>query len=159
VLWLELPPLRDRRSDIPLLTSHFVAKHTRSLPAPMLSPAATQALHDFSWPGNIRELENAVVRALHLAEGGVIETQHLGLMVESRPAASTVAWFSGAHLSFKEGKRRIVDAFEREYLARVIAESQGNITRAALVAQKERRELGKLLKKHGLKAKDFSRIN
>ena len=52
-----------------------------------------------------------------------------------------------------------MDAFEREYLARVIAESNGNVTKAALAAQKERRELGKLLKKHGLNAKDFARIN
>ena len=156
VLWLELPPLRDRRSDIPLLTSHFIAKHPSSHPGPVLSTAAAQALRDFSWPGNIRELENAIVRALHLADDGVIETSHLGLLLESRPQVATKAWFSGEAVSFKEGKRRIVDAFEREYLARVIAESRGNITKAALVAQKERRELGKLLKKHGLRAKDFS---
>ena len=125
----------------------------------MLSPAAARALADFTWPGNIRELENAIVRALHLVDGGVIEPHHLGLPAELPATGSSVTWFSGERLSFKESKRRFVDAFEREYLARVIAESGGNVTKAALAAQKERRELGKLLKKHGLNAKDFARVN
>ena len=160
VLWLELPPLRERRSDIPLLTGHFLAKHApRRRPVPALSPAATRALVDFTWPGNIRELENAIVRALHLVDGGIIEPHHLGLPAGLATVGSSVTWFTGARLSFKESKRRFVEAFEREYLARVIAESNGNVTKAALAAQKERRELGKLLKKHGLNAKDFARIN
>ena len=160
VLWLELPTLRERRSDIPLLTGHFLAKHApRSRPAPALSAAAAGALAEFTWPGNIRELENAIVRALHLVDGGVIEPHHLGLSAEQPTTGSSVTWFNGERLSFKESKRRFVDAFEREYLARVIAESGGNVTKAALAAQKERRELGKLLKKHGLNAKDFARVS
>jgi DNA-binding NtrC family response regulator len=70
-----------------------------------------------------------------------------------------MAGATGERLSFRESKRRLVDAFEREYLSRVIAESGGNVTKAALVAQKERRELGKLLKKHGLNAKDYARMS
>jgi len=160
VLWLELPPLRERRSDIPLLTGHFLTKHaSRTRPAPALSAAAATALIEFPWPGNIRELENAIVRALHLVDGDVIEPHHLGLPAVLPTTGSSVSWFSGERLSFKESKRRFVDAFEREYLARVIAESGGNVTKAALAAHKERRELGKLLKKHGLKAKDFARVN
>jgi DNA-binding NtrC family response regulator len=157
VLWLELPPLRQRRDDIALLTGHFIAKHTsRGKRAPVLSAAAGRALVDFTWPGNIRELENTIVRALHLVDDGVIEPQHLGLPIEGTSATSSIA---GERLSFRESKRRFVDAFEREYLSRVIAESGGNVTKAALVAQKERRELGKLLKKHGLNAKDYARVS
>jgi DNA-binding NtrC family response regulator len=159
VLWLELPPLRERRGDIPRLSAHFLAKHARTRPAPVLSPAAASALMEFDWPGNIRELENAIVRALHLVDGAVIEPHHLGLPAASTAAGLSVTWTDGERLSFKESKRRFVDAFEREYLARVIAESGGNVTKAALAAQKERRELGKLLKKHGLNAKDFARLN
>jgi transcriptional regulator with GAF, ATPase, and Fis domain len=62
-------------------------------------------------------------------------------------------------LSLKESKRRLIDAFERDYLARIITESHGNVTKAALSARKDRRELGKLLKKHGLNAKDFARVS
>jgi DNA-binding NtrC family response regulator len=159
VLWLELPPLRTRRDDIPLLTRHFMTKHAvGGKPAPALSVAAGRALLDFNWPGNVRELENAIIRALHLADDGVIEPHHLGLPVASPEGASDGATFSGERLSLRESKRRLVDAFEREYLARLMVESGGNVTRAALVAKKERREFGKLLKKHGLSAKDFDGV-
>ena len=92
-------------------------------------------------------------------DGDVIEPHHLGLPAVLPETGSSVSWLRGERLSFKESKRRFVDAFEREYLARVIAESGGNVTKAALAAHKERRELGKLLKKHGLNAKDFARLN
>ena len=160
VLWLNLPPLRDRREDIPLLVQHFLTKLAvggRALP--ILGVASLEALVDFDWPGNIRELENTIIRALHLAGEGIIELRHLGLPSAAAAAGTDWTRFTDSGLSFKESKRRLVDAFEREYLARVISESRGNVTKAALVAQKERRELGKLLKKHGLNAKDFARLN
>ena len=81
VLWLEIPSLRARRDDIPLLTRHFLAKHARRTePQPALSPAAERAPRRARLAGQrVRELENAVIRAVHLAEGGVIEPCHLGL--------------------------------------------------------------------------------
>jgi two-component system, NtrC family, response regulator GlrR len=158
VLWLELPPLRSRRDDIPLLTRYFMTKHAvHGRPAPALSSAASRALLDFNWPGNVRELENAIIRGLHLVDDGVIEPHHLGLPADCLGSASDGATFSDDRLSLRESKRRLVDAFEREYLARLMVESGGNVTKAALVAKKERREFGKLLKKHGLSAKDFTR--
>jgi two-component system, NtrC family, response regulator GlrR len=154
VLWLELPPLRNRRDDIPLLSRHFLTKHAlRGRPIPALTTAASMALLDFDWPGNVRELENVIIRALHLADDGVVGPGHLGLPAASVGRVSESAAFGDARLSLKESKRRLVDAFEREYLARLITESGGNVTKAALFAQKDRRELGKLLKKHGLSAK------
>ena len=159
VLWLELPPLRSRRDDIPLLTRYFMTKHAvRGSPSPALSLAASRALFDFNWPGNVRELENAIIRALHLVDDGVIEPHHLGLPVAPLGSASDGARFSEERLSLRESKRRLVEAFEREYLARLMVEFGGNVTKAALVAKKERREFGKLLKKHGLSAKDFARV-
>jgi two-component system response regulator GlrR len=158
VLWLDLPALRDRRDDIPLLTHHFQTKHARRGGAvPGLSAAAVRALAEFDWPGNVRELENAITRALHLVDDGPIEPHHLGLPAPPG-AANAAPRFADERLSFKESKRRLVHAFERDYLARVIAESGGNVTKAALAARKDRRELGKLLKKHGLNAKDFARV-
>src|SRR5688572_20245955 len=153
VLWLELPPLRNRRDDIPLLSRHFLTKHARrGRPGPALTAAASRALLDFTWPGNVRELENAIIRALHLADDGVVQPGHLGLPAGPFGVTGSTA-FGDGRLSLKESKRRLVDAFEREYLARLIVESGGNVTKAALFAQKDRRELGKLLKKHGLMAK------
>lgn len=155
VLWMDLPSLRNRLEDIPLLTRHFLEKHALpGRPNAMLSAAASKSLCDFEWPGNVRELENAIIRALHLAEDGRIEPHHLGL--SGAPVADAVG-LAEPRLSLKESKRRLIAAFEREYLSRLIAESGGNVTRAALFAQKDRREFGKLLKKHGLNAKDFGR--
>jgi len=157
VLWLELPALRDRREDIPLLARHFITKHAlRENPEPTLSAAASRALLDFDWPGNVRELENALIRALHLAEDGVIERSHLGLESTSHESPSHVA-DAVARLSLQEAKRRLVIAFEREYLTRLMAESHGNVTQAAVCAHTERRALGKLLKKHGINARDFAK--
>jgi len=157
VLWMDLPSLRDRREDIPALTRHFLEKHALpGRPAATLSEATAQALVAFDWPGNVRELENAIIRALHLADDGLIEMHHLGLP-GLFPVAADALRSKGPRLSLKESKRRLIDAFEREYLSQLIAESGGNVTRAALFAQKDRRELGKLLKKHGLNAKDFAR--
>jgi DNA-binding NtrC family response regulator len=157
VLWLELPPLRDRRDDIPLLTRHFLMKHALcGRTAPFLSLAASQALAQYEWPGNVRELENAVIRALHLVEDGVIEPRHLGLPAAFPGSDPAAAAEGDRRLSLKESKRRLVDAFEREYLTRLLSESGGNVTRAARSARKDRRELGKLLKKYGLNAKDFA---
>ena len=157
VLWLELPPLRNRRDDIPLLSRHFLTKHARrGRPCPALTAAASRALLDFTWPGNVRELENAIIRALHLADDGVVQPGHLGLPAGPPGGVTESTAFGDGRLSLKESKRRLVDAFEREYLARLIIESGGNVTKAAMFAQKDRRELGKLLKKHGLNAKDFA---
>jgi DNA-binding NtrC family response regulator len=154
VLWLELPPLRNRRDDIPLLSRHFLTKHAlRGRPNPALTAAASRTLFDFSWPGNVRELENAIIRGLHLADDGVVQPGHLGLPGGSLAGAGESAAAGNGRLSLKESKRRLVDAFEREYLARLIIESGGNVTKAAMFAQKDRRELGKLLKKHGLTSK------
>ena len=158
VLWLELPPLRSRRDDIPLLARYFMTKHAvRGRPAPALSLAASRALYDFNWPGNVRELENAIIRGLHLVDDGVVEPHHLGLPAASLASASD-ARLSEDRPSLRESKRLLVDAFEREYLARLMVESGGNVTKAARVAKKDRREFGKLLKKHGLSAKDFARV-
>ena len=160
VLWLELPALRDRRDDILLLARHFLCKHAmRHRPTPILSGAAERALTEFDWPGNVRELENALIRAVHLVDNGVIEPHHLGLTHQRGVHASQVARRAtdDLSLSLKESKRRVVDAFERHYLTGLMRQSQGNVTHAALSAQKERREFGKLLKKHGINPKDFAR--
>ena len=80
VFSITLPPLHERQEDILPLALYFLAKHAgRSGPAPKLSPVATETLLAFDWPGNVRELESAIVRAAHVARGGVIEVGDLGL--------------------------------------------------------------------------------
>ena len=154
VFSLALPALRERRDDILLLCAHFLEKHGHGL-APRLSPRAIEAVLSHDWPGNVRELESAVVRAVHFARNGVVEPHDLSLQAGEAlelPAAPVDA----ALPLYRAEKQRVVDAFERQYLTRLMTEHHGNVSRAARAAGKERRDLGKLLKRHGFDPRSFA---
>jgi DNA-binding NtrC family response regulator len=169
VFRFHLPALRERPEDILLLAEHFLRKH--ALPngiMPRLSDSARAALTQYDWPGNIRELENGILRAIHLSPDGVIEEADLALpgwpptdaippalAATAEPEQSSAALADAAAPaepleSMRVAKRRVVEEFEKKYLARLIIEHAGNVTRAAQAAGKERRELGKLLKKYDI---------
>jgi DNA-binding NtrC family response regulator len=152
-----LPPLRERREDIVPLAEHFIGKYAgRTGAAPMLTAEAEAALLACEWPGNVRELESAIVRALPMAQGGRIEPRDLGL-----PGWPSGAWAATTTDpaertgSYKAQKRRMLEAFERQYLTQLMTEQGGNVSRAARAAGKERRDLGKLLKRYGFASGQF----
>ena len=153
VLCVTLPPLRERREDILPLAEHFVAKHG-GVPV-SLSAAAVEALLAWDWPGNVRELESAVTRALAVAGSGQIEPADLDLPA-TRGETGAMPLLTDASSSYKIQKRRVIDCFERQYLMKLMTDHQGNVTQAAQAAGKERRDLGKLLKRHGLDARLFA---
>jgi DNA-binding NtrC family response regulator len=158
VFSLTLPPLRERREDILPLAAHFLTMHYRGAgPAPRISLAAVEALLAFEWPGNVRELESAIVRAVYVARDGVIEAADLGLPVSTGHVSAPAVSVDVSH-PYKLEKRRVVEAFDREYLVRLLAEHEGNVSRAAEAAGKERRDLGKLLKRYGLEARQFAAL-
>jgi DNA-binding NtrC family response regulator len=149
VFTIALPPLRDRRDDILALAEHFLARHAPAdRPAPILSSSAQAALLAFSWPGNVRELENAMIRASRLSESGVIEIEHLALPGVACDAVPSLRQSPPCELRML--KSEMIRRFEREYLTRLMQDAAGNVTRAAKIAGKDRRDFGKLLKKHGL---------
>jgi two-component system response regulator GlrR len=147
ILHLVLPPLRERAEDVELLARHFVARlHARyGGPVRDFHPETLQWLRRYAWPGNVRELENWVHRRFLMSTGSTIShddglpTPALGGAVPERPV-----------LCFQRAKAEAVQRFERDYLLRVMHETDGNVTRAAQLAGKERRAFGKLLKKHGI---------
>jgi DNA-binding NtrC family response regulator len=148
VFTIALPPLRERRDDILQLAVHFLDKHRApDQAAPGLSPAAAEALVAFGWPGNVRELENAMIRAGRLCESGVIDVEHLGI-----PAAAKESAVHPPHAAQKLRmlKREMIRSFEYDYLSRLMRETGGNVTQAARIAGKDRRDFGKLLKKYEL---------
>jgi len=161
VFTIQLPPLRERKEDLPALAAHFLAKHALDDRRDCrLTPRALAALAAYDWPGNVRELENAIIRALYLSKGGMIEPEDFGLKSHPAPAAAAAAVAgSGAPLSFKTSKRETIEAFERNYLIQLMAAHHGNITQAARTAGKERRDLGKLLKKYQLDPNHFRTAN
>ncbi|MDX2012668.1 MAG: sigma 54-interacting transcriptional regulator [Myxococcaceae bacterium] len=129
-----VPPLRARRDDVPLLVEHLLERHRRGAKT-TLSPATLAALRGERWPGNVRELANAVERALTLGDFRALP----------RAAPGTA--------SFNETRDEVVDAFEREYLAALIAEHRGNMSAVARAADLARSQLYRLLEKHGLTPK------
>lgn len=143
ILEMVLPPLRDRRTDIPLLARHLLEKQaaTLKLPPKALAASALDLLCQYSWPGNVRELQNVLTRALVLSEHSEIQPEDLGI-----PSANDQLENS----SFRVAKTRAVRAFEREFLEKALRAHGGNVTRAARAVRKNRRAFWELLRKHDL---------
>jgi transcriptional regulator with PAS, ATPase and Fis domain len=127
VITLDLPPLRERREDVPLLAQHLITqlaeRHHR--PACFLSPAAVEALQSHNWPGNVRELRNVIERAVIICSGEEIERHHLApYPVEQRARVR-----SEDTVSFPVGTP--IDEVERQMILRTLQKTQNNKTRAA----------------------------
>lgn len=137
VVEIELPPLRERASDIPLLAQQLVARACRAMDCDVvaLSEPALRTLSAHTWPGNVRELENCLVRAIVLARGGVIRPEHLIL------SATTTG---------NDGPLSSLDEAERDHIARVFAATGRQKTRTADILGISRPRLDRLLQKHGL---------
>jgi DNA-binding NtrC family response regulator len=153
VFAINLPPLRNRPEDIPTLTHHFLREHAPSdAPVPELDDSARRALANYQWPGNVRELENTIIRAIHLRKAALISASDLGLSIDAAMAGPQ------AGRTFHALKQETIATFERRYLDRVMHEHRGNVTHAALATGKERRELGRLLKKYRIDPQSFRRL-
>jgi DNA-binding NtrC family response regulator len=153
VFTINLPPLRNRPEDIPTLTHHFLREHAPSdAPVPELDASARRALANYQWPGNVRELENTIIRAIHLRKAAFISASDLGLSIDPAMAGPQEG------RTFHALKQETIATFERRYLERVMHEHRGNVTHAALATGKERRELGRLLKKYRIDPQSFRRL-
>jgi two-component system, NtrC family, response regulator GlrR len=150
VFSLTLPPLRERRDDIMSLAEFFIARQAPGPITPKLSPKAANALLAYDWPGNVRELESAIVRAVHVVEEGVVQVTDLGLPHPRDVDGKRMSMLGPSSAPYKIAKRQALHTFERQYLTRLMTEHGGNVTHAARAAGKERRDLGKLLKRHRL---------
>jgi DNA-binding NtrC family response regulator len=157
VFAVHLPPLRERKEDIVRLSRHFLKKHAPAgQPEPQLAPAAYEVLLTYDWPGNIRELESAIIRGIHLSQTDLIQAEDLGIISKAeRQQHLPVTIVSSEACSFKTMKQKTIAAFESEYLKRLMHQHQGNVSHAAVAAGKERRELGKMLKKYQIDPKQF----
>ncbi len=151
VVSVDIPPLRDRREDVPALIEAF----SRRLPAGMWREPGAEAmarLMGHGWPGNVRELRNVVERSAYLSPNGVIDlvAAAAGCRDESRELL-----FDGTS-TFREQKERAVEAFEEAYLHWLLERASGNISRAAREADMDRKYLHRLLRRYGIDAKKYS---
>jgi DNA-binding NtrC family response regulator len=140
VAMVQVPPLRQRVEDIPLLVRHFVRETGRE--DFELTVELRDRMMAYGWPGNVRELRNAVDRAL-LGEIDALQAAHA-----LAPSRGEVA----LDLPFKEAKERLIEGFTRDYLAALLHKHAGNVSRAARAAGIARPHLHKLVVKYGLKA-------
>jgi DNA-binding NtrC family response regulator len=151
-----LPPLRERREDIPLLASHFLEKHAQVLGRPLtaLDPDALRALIGYPWPGNVRELENAIERAVAVAQGPAIQLRDLPADVRGSQEGAIPAE-QLARMPYREAVDLARDRVTRDYLVALLRDLDGNVTRAAERAGMARESLHRLLKRHGVRSDDF----
>jgi DNA-binding NtrC family response regulator len=139
VFSIEIPPLRERREDIPLLVEHFVDKLAGSMgkARKQLSEESEELMQAYDWPGNVRELENAIERAMVIGNTDSIRPQDLPLQVEQEGGTP---------------RDRSLDSLESEHIARVLREESGNVSQAARVLGIDRGTLYNKIKKYGIRS-------
>ncbi|HME41662.1 MAG TPA: sigma-54 dependent transcriptional regulator [Syntrophorhabdales bacterium] len=149
VVPLALPPLRERRDDIPILARHFLEKYAFEFQKNVFdfSPEAMRILLLHSWLGNVRELENVVERAVIFARQKNIQYEEI-VLSQSEPLPERAP-------SFKRAKAIAVEQFEKKYIRELLVASRGNISLAAKAAQKNRRAFWELIRRHRIDARSF----
>ena len=155
VVEIALPPLRERREDIPLLAERFLKQLAERLgrDRKRLSEEALAGLVRYAWPGNVRELRNAVEQAAVLSSGPAIEEEDLRL---DPRAATASAGSVDTTLPFREAKQGAVETFERAYLLRALRAHGGNVSRTAEAIGMVRQSLQQKIRELGLRDEDWS---
>ena len=136
---IQVPPLRERPEDVLPLARFFIEKYARAMGKPVkaVAPEAEAVLLAYRWPGNVRELENAVERAMVAGRGPALEARDLPVSALNGDADEPLA--------------RSLAALEKEHIARVLSDCEGNVTRAAKVLDIDRATLYNKLKRYGLR--------
>jgi len=144
VIHITVPPLRERKEDVPLLAKHFLRKYAEKTKKEIIgfSQGAFQKLILYNWPGNVRELENSVESAVAMTDKKIISEDLVLQGKASNPSGP---------MAFKDAKTE----FERQYLIHLMEITEGNISQAAKLAGKYRADLYELLKKHDLDPEGF----
>lgn len=149
VLTLHLPPLRERREDVPVMARHFLHQyaHQWNRRVQGLTPPVLERLLSYDWPGNVRELRHVIERAVLLADGPLLSEEDIELGGAEAPEE--------ANESFQHAKARTIEQFERAYIERLLIVHDGNITHAARAASKNRRAFWQLIRKYRIEPQRF----
>ena len=149
IMDIHLPPLRNRREDIPLLIEHFIKRSNQKMNRSIekVSQEAMRILMDYHWPGNVRELDNVLQRCLILRDSGIIEADDLPKSLSPDIKSTSSPLFDPGQIPFLKAR----EAFEHQYLQELLRVNSGNVTRSALMAGISRRHLQELMKKFDLR--------
>jgi DNA-binding NtrC family response regulator len=156
VLPIVLPSLRERREDIPLLVDHFLGKRGRELnrPEKTVSVELMDRFLRHPWEGNVRELENLVVRGILFAPGKEIRPEDVGFHAAG-PAGPGLVSAQLCDLSYREAKEAVLQRFNAEYIGSLLAATQGNVSQAAQRCGLERQALQQIMRRYGMRADRF----
>ncbi len=158
IMFLKLPPLRERNGDVALLANYFLRSCAVqfSRGEKKLHPDTITWFDQYSWPGNIRELENLISREYLLEDGPTVFIEPPVSSVKERRRGIDRRQAGFICMDFHEAKNHVIEKFEQSYVTEVLTKARGNVTKAAKLAGKERRAFGKLLKKYGVDKHLFS---
>jgi DNA-binding NtrC family response regulator len=156
VIPIFLPPLRDRPEDIPVLVSHFCMKFARpGQKPPALSPEALLVLQKAPWPGNVRQLENAIERACVTARDGVIRVKDLPPDIGRRPDGSKSPFQVDLNRKLPEQLTELQAAFEKKYITRALKRTRGHVGKCAKITGLSRRSITDKISQYGINKDDF----
>ena len=144
VVSIHLPPLRERRSDIPFLIARFLNKRKK------IDPIAVQQLTHYGWPGNVRELKNLIEKLVTMTEADTITPNDL------QPEIHTLAGLiDDKNLSYNDAKKRVIDEFNRAILSSSLIRQGGNVTKAAGELGLDRANFQRLMRKYDISSREF----
>jgi len=153
VIDIEIPPLRDRKEDIPLLVEHYLSefskKHNKKMEG--IDPEGLRLFLRYHWPGNVRQLVNTLERAVVLASGSVLRKEDLPNELELPSGFSDSYLDDLMHLPFKQAKEKIVTRFMKEYLTKRLNDNEGNISHTAAELGIRRQSLQAMMRRLGIK--------
>ncbi len=162
---IELPPLRERIEDIPLFVTHFIDRFNREHQKNIdgVEDGLYEILMRYSWPGNIRELENVIERAYILESSSTLtaESLPLELLITTNDKSSTQATLPLPECSagLAEARKNAIELFERNYLKQLLSDNQGKVNKSAEQAGISTRQLRKLMLKHDIDKTEFKNKN
>jgi DNA-binding NtrC family response regulator len=157
VLPIKLPPLRERREDIPLLATHLLEKHCSKLNQP-LKQISKELLHMFMqhpWTGNIREMENVLVQGIMFSKSNEIIPEDIGFNEKQKTPAQSHSPAFFKNLAYKEAKESTLEAFNTAYIGNLLKKTGGNVTRAARECDLERQSLQQIMRRYNISADNF----
>ncbi len=154
VIDIKMPPLRERKADIPLLVKHFIEKYNNKENKQIkgISPAVEKELYNYNWPGNVRELENVIERAITLTSGDIISLSVLPLVKREGNDGDTEDGLFAR--PYKDARRKAIDSFNIKYITNILNKTNGNVTYAAKESGIERQYLQRMLKRYNIKSKE-----
>ncbi len=157
VVPITIPSLRERRDDIPLLVEHLLDKHCTALNRPR-KRASAELMTCFlmhPWDGNVRELENVVIRSILFAPDDEIRPEHAGFLTRSERSTAQGTAPSIENLPYRQAKEEVLQQFHAEYLGELLNRTQGNVTQAARLGGMERQAFQQLLRRYGIRSEAY----